>query len=250
MTPMIDSGATPNHDGMRTPIRDRAWNSYTPMSPPRDSWEDENPGSWGSSPQYQPGSPRSRAYEAPTSAAHDAMFSIFTGTPGGQPMTPGGADLDIMSPGVGGDNDEPWFLPDILVNVHRSGDDAALGVIREVLLVLFGLHHGLRRWYNHPWYSEPIPSTPYDPLVLRHAFEKDLDQEKQITASTFMKILNLLLAIGTGSYPFLDPLEMPTSSHTKRKEEIVRAGRRRTLKLERKSSNKADGSPLVKIFAY
>ena len=36
---------------------------------------------------------------------------------------------------VGGDNDGPWFLPDILVNVRRSGDDAALGVIREVLLV-------------------------------------------------------------------------------------------------------------------
>ncbi|KAM0008830.1 putative transcription elongation factor SPT5 [Helianthus debilis subsp. tardiflorus] len=58
--------ATPIHDGMRTPMRDRAWNPYAPMSPPRDSWEDGNPGSWGSSPQYQPGSPRSRAYEAPT----------------------------------------------------------------------------------------------------------------------------------------------------------------------------------------
>ncbi|CAA6658823.1 unnamed protein product [Spirodela intermedia] len=31
---------------------------------------------------------------------------------------------------------------------------------------------GLRRWYNPPWYSERIPSTPYDPLVLREAFEK------------------------------------------------------------------------------
>ncbi|KAF2570791.1 hypothetical protein F2Q70_00002956 [Brassica cretica] len=35
MTPMRDSGATPIHDGMRTPMRDRAWNPYTPMSPPR-----------------------------------------------------------------------------------------------------------------------------------------------------------------------------------------------------------------------
>ncbi|PWA49944.1 KOW-like protein [Artemisia annua] len=34
MTPMRDSGATPVHDGMRTPMRDRAWNPYTPMSPP------------------------------------------------------------------------------------------------------------------------------------------------------------------------------------------------------------------------
>jgi asparagine synthase (glutamine-hydrolysing) len=31
---------------------------------------------------------------------------------------------------------------------------------------------GYKRWYNPPWYSEDIPSTPYDPLVLREAFEK------------------------------------------------------------------------------
>ncbi|KAJ6409322.1 hypothetical protein OIU84_008920 [Salix udensis] len=31
---------------------------------------------------------------------------------------------------------------------------------------------GLRRWYNPPWFCEAIPSTPYDPLVLRNAFEK------------------------------------------------------------------------------
>ncbi|XP_076935516.1 asparagine synthetase [glutamine-hydrolyzing]-like [Bidens hawaiensis] len=30
---------------------------------------------------------------------------------------------------------------------------------------------GFRRWYNPPWFSETIPSTPYDPLVLRRAFE-------------------------------------------------------------------------------
>lgn len=30
----------------------------------------------------------------------------------------------------------------------------------------------LRRWYNPPWFSEQIPSTPYDPLALREAFEK------------------------------------------------------------------------------
>ncbi|XP_040973642.1 asparagine synthetase [glutamine-hydrolyzing] 1 isoform X1 [Gossypium hirsutum] len=28
-----------------------------------------------------------------------------------------------------------------------------------------------RRWYNPPWFSEAIPSVPYDPLVLRRAFE-------------------------------------------------------------------------------
>nr|GEZ26177.1 asparagine synthetase [glutamine-hydrolyzing] 2 [Tanacetum cinerariifolium] len=129
-----------------------------------------------------------------------------------------------------GDNDEPWFLPYILANVRRLGDDVALGSVwfASEMKVLSDDH---------------IPSTPYNPLVLRHAFEKDvikrlmtdakqdLDQEKQLTTSTFIKILNLLLAIGTGSYPFLDPLEndieidepvlvVPTSSHTKRKEEI------------------------------
>lgn len=30
---------------------------------------------------------------------------------------------------------------------------------------------GLKRWYNPPWFSETIPSMPYDPLVLRSAFE-------------------------------------------------------------------------------
>ncbi|KAL4196804.1 hypothetical protein AMTRI_Chr04g248060 [Amborella trichopoda] len=30
----------------------------------------------------------------------------------------------------------------------------------------------LRRWFNPPWYSERIPATTYDPLVLREAFEK------------------------------------------------------------------------------
>ncbi|XP_076900340.1 putative transcription elongation factor SPT5 homolog 1 isoform X2 [Bidens hawaiensis] len=172
-TPMRDVGATPIHDGMRTPMRDRAWNPYAPMSPPRDSWEDGNPGSWGSSSQYQPGSPRSKAYEAPTPGSgwantpgcsySDADTSRDTttygnapspylpstpggpppmtpssaylpGTPGGQPMTPGSGGLDMMSPAVGGDNDGPWFLPDILVNVRRAGEDAYLGVIREVLL--------------------------------------------------------------------------------------------------------------------
>ncbi|XP_076924579.1 putative transcription elongation factor SPT5 homolog 1 [Bidens hawaiensis] len=173
-TPMRDAGATPIHDGMRTPMRDRAWNPYAPMSPPRDSWEDGNPGSWGSSPQYQPKSPRSRAYEAPTPGSgwantpggsySDAgtprdttptygnapspylpstpggqppmtpSSAFLPGTPGGQPMTPGAGGLDMMSPVVGGDSDGPWFLPDILVNVCRSGEEPVLGVIREVLL--------------------------------------------------------------------------------------------------------------------
>lgn len=35
---------------------------------------------------------------------------------------------------VGGDHEGPWFMPDILVNVHRTGEES-VGVIREVLPV-------------------------------------------------------------------------------------------------------------------
>ncbi|XP_057469186.1 putative transcription elongation factor SPT5 homolog 1 isoform X1 [Actinidia eriantha] len=175
MTPMRDPGvtATPIHDGMRTPMRDRAWNPYTPMSPPRDSWEDGNPGSWATGPQYQPGSPPSRTYEAPTPGSgwantpggnyseagtpRDGSHAYanapspylpstpggqpmtpssglyLPGTPGGQPMTPGSGGLDIMSPVVGGNNEGLWVLSDILVNVRRSGEGTAIGVVREVL---------------------------------------------------------------------------------------------------------------------
>ncbi|QCD98655.1 asparagine synthase [Vigna unguiculata] len=31
---------------------------------------------------------------------------------------------------------------------------------------------GLRRWYNPTWFSENVPSTPYDPIVLRETFER------------------------------------------------------------------------------
>lgn len=33
---------------------------------------------------------------------------------------------------------------------------------------------GFKRWYNPPWFSEAIPSVPYDPLALRKAFEKSV----------------------------------------------------------------------------
>ncbi|XP_010509782.1 PREDICTED: putative transcription elongation factor SPT5 homolog 2 [Camelina sativa] len=156
MTPMRDSGATPIHDGMRTPMRGRAWNPYMPMSPHRDNWEDGNPGSWGTSSQYHSGSP----YEAATpgsgwatstpgrSSYSDEGTTIRNGnapspmtpssasylpsTPGGQqPMTPG-TDLDVMSPDIGGDA-ETRFMPGILVNVHKAGEDSNPGVIRDVL---------------------------------------------------------------------------------------------------------------------
>lgn len=35
---------------------------------------------------------------------------------------------------VGGDNEGPWLMPDILVNVHRAGEES-VGVIKEVLPV-------------------------------------------------------------------------------------------------------------------
>lgn len=172
MTPLRDPGATPIHDGMRTPMRDRAWNPYAPMSPARDNWEDGNPGSWGASPQYQPGTPPARPYEAPTPGSgwantpggnyNDAgtprdsspiyasapspylpstpggqpmtpgATSYLPGTPGGQPMTPD-SGMDVQSPTIGGEGEGPWFLPDILVNVRRSGEDPVIGVVRDVL---------------------------------------------------------------------------------------------------------------------
>ncbi|XP_072977351.1 putative transcription elongation factor SPT5 homolog 1 isoform X1 [Typha angustifolia] len=167
-TPMRDPGATPIHDGMRTPMRDRAW---APMSPARDNWEEGNPATWGTSPHYQPGTPPARPYEAPTPGSGWASTpggnysdsttpressygnapspyvpstpggqpmtpssaSYLPGTPGGQPMTPGNVGLDIMSPAIGGEGDGNWYVPDILVNILRSGEDSHVGVVREVL---------------------------------------------------------------------------------------------------------------------
>ncbi|KAG2604958.1 putative transcription elongation factor SPT5 homolog 1 [Panicum virgatum] len=165
-TPIRDPGATPIHDGMRTPMRSRAW---APMSPPRDNWEDGNPATWSSSPAYQPGTPPARPYEAPTPGSgwantpgvsfNDAptprdnyanapspyvpstpvgqpmtpnSAAYLPGTPGGQPMTPGNVGMDIMSPIIGGEGEGTWLLPDVLVNVLRGGDDGP-GVVREVL---------------------------------------------------------------------------------------------------------------------
>ena len=31
---------------------------------------------------------------------------------------------------------------------------------------------GFRRWYNPEWFAELFPETPFQPLVLREAFEK------------------------------------------------------------------------------
>ncbi|ONK67786.1 uncharacterized protein A4U43_C05F3760 [Asparagus officinalis] len=170
-TPMRDPGATPIHDGMRTPMVNRAW---APMSPPRDNWEDGNPGSWGASPQYQPGTPTARPYEAPTPGSGWAntpggnysdsgitregsplygsavspylpstpgiqpmtpsSASYLPGTPGGQPMTPGNMGLDMMSPAIGGEGEGNWVMPDILVNIIRPAEYPHIGVVREVTM--------------------------------------------------------------------------------------------------------------------
>ncbi|KAF2308837.1 hypothetical protein GH714_021617 [Hevea brasiliensis] len=115
MTPMRDAGATPIHDGMRTPMRDRAWNPYAPMSPP----------SQCSKPIL--------AFNSWWAAYDSKLCGYLPGTPGGQPMTPGTGGLDVMSPVIGGDNEGPWFMPDILVNVRKAADESSVGVIREVL---------------------------------------------------------------------------------------------------------------------
>ncbi|AQL01214.1 Putative transcription elongation factor SPT5 homolog 1 [Zea mays] len=157
-TPMRDPGATPIHDGMRTPMRSRAW---APMSPPRDNWEDGNPATWGSSPAYQCTIVTMRLFcivwiltrmmlffphsdllanapspYVPSTPVGQPMTpnsaSYLPGTPGGQPMTPGNAGMDMLSPIIGGDGEVAWLLPDVLVNVLRGGDDGP-GVVREVL---------------------------------------------------------------------------------------------------------------------
>ncbi|OAY81060.1 putative transcription elongation factor SPT 1 [Ananas comosus] len=137
----------------------------------RDSWEDGNPATWGSSPPYQPGTPPARPYEAPTPGSgwantpggnyndsptpRDNSYgnapspylpstpvgqpmtptsaSYLPGTPGGQPMTPGNVGMDMMSPLIGGEGDGIWYMPDILVNTVRPGEDPHIGVVREVL---------------------------------------------------------------------------------------------------------------------
>lgn len=39
---------------------------------------------------------------------------------------------------AGGEQEGPWFMPDILVHIHRPGEENnTLGVIREVLPVSF-----------------------------------------------------------------------------------------------------------------
>ncbi|WRX10924.1 Asparagine synthase - like 1 [Theobroma cacao] len=52
---------------------------------------------------------------------------------------------------------------------------------------------GLRRWYNPLWYSEQIPSTPYDPRVLREAFEKACFRPLYILVLILLAVLKRLM---------------------------------------------------------
>ncbi|KAI3926162.1 hypothetical protein MKW98_028298, partial [Papaver atlanticum] len=62
MTPSRDQGGeTQIQIGIRTPMRDQAWDPYTAATPARDSWEDGNPGSWET--------PLARSNEASVSAS-------------------------------------------------------------------------------------------------------------------------------------------------------------------------------------
>ncbi|OVA07397.1 KOW [Macleaya cordata] len=153
MTPMRDPGATPIHDGMRTPMRDQAWNPFAPMSPARfpgtppvRSYEAPTPGSgWTNTTgcnYIEAGTPRdnSPAYvvhpylpSTPGQPLTPGSASYLPGTPGGQPMTPGNGGLDLMPLAIGGEVDGPWFTPDILVNLRKFGEDAVIGVVRDVL---------------------------------------------------------------------------------------------------------------------
>lgn len=36
---------------------------------------------------------------------------------------------------ITGEGEGNWFVPDILVNVRRSGEEPCIGVVKEVLLV-------------------------------------------------------------------------------------------------------------------
>ncbi|KAG6521396.1 hypothetical protein ZIOFF_018513 [Zingiber officinale] len=159
---------TPMHPS-RTPMHPY----QTPMRDPggRDNWEDGNPATWRTSPQYHPGTPV-RTYDAPTPGSGWAntpggsygdsatpressygsapspylpstptaqpltpsSASYLPGTPGGQPMTPGNVGLDMMSPTIGGESEGNWLMPDILVNVVKAGGDFHVGVVKDVLM--------------------------------------------------------------------------------------------------------------------
>lgn len=48
-------------------------------------------------------------------------------------MTPGNVGMDVMSPSIGGETESNWLMPDVFVEVARSGDNEAyMGIVKEV----------------------------------------------------------------------------------------------------------------------
>ncbi|PAN08467.1 hypothetical protein PAHAL_1G415200 [Panicum hallii] len=171
-TPMRDPGATPIRDGMRTPMPNRAWVPmspprdnwedgdpftcasspyYQPGTPQARPYEAPTPGSvwagWGDASGKAQStcatgwggtSGNAQSTCAPStpivqSTTPVPAASYLPGTPGGQPMTPGDAGMDSMSPVIGGEAEGNWLLPDVLVSVSRGGDEVTDGVVKEVL---------------------------------------------------------------------------------------------------------------------
>ena len=70
---------------------------------------------------------------------------------------------------------EFWIIAIRMIFVTIFSNIHCLSKVRLKLVSLVSLTTstgGLQRWYNPVWYSEQIPTTPYDSLVLRKAFEK------------------------------------------------------------------------------
>ncbi|KAF3664871.1 putative alcohol dehydrogenase 1-like [Capsicum annuum] len=97
MTPIRDPGATPIHDGMRTPSLVRAWN---PMSPP----------------------------------SSGGFFWRRVDGGGGKLKEKAMEKISWEEEGV--HTEGPLLLPAIVVRVRKSNDNTVIGVIREVLAML------------------------------------------------------------------------------------------------------------------
>ncbi|CAI7785637.1 unnamed protein product [Closterium sp. NIES-54] len=79
----FDPSATPVHEGMRTPMRDRAWNPHVPTTPLRpDSFDEANPSTWGSSGSDAPFLPYTPAFSPADIAASPPLPVHDPGTPG------------------------------------------------------------------------------------------------------------------------------------------------------------------------
>ncbi|GJP40756.1 hypothetical protein CLOM_g410 [Closterium sp. NIES-68] len=79
----FDPSATPVHEGMRTPMRDRAWNPHVPTTPLRpDSYDEANPSTWGSSGSDAPFLPYTPAFSPADIAPSPPLPVHDPGTPG------------------------------------------------------------------------------------------------------------------------------------------------------------------------